>query len=115
MLVLGKLKDPVDERIIVEQRLDLAGGARFGPDVEWVTTIDYAVDANRRDAFAAAIRRYYPALDAARLQPGYAGIRPKLAGPGEPAADGWVKRWPDLPGVPSMDGDDGTRRAKKLS
>jgi L-2-hydroxyglutarate oxidase LhgO len=67
--------------------LDLAGGARFGPDVEWVTTIDYVVDASRRDAFAAAIRRYYPALDAARLQPGYAGIRPKLAGPGEPAAD----------------------------
>ena len=67
--------------------LDLAGGARFGPDVEWVTSIDYAVDENRRDAFIAAIRRYYPGLDPSRLQPGYTGIRPKIAGPGEPSAD----------------------------
>ena len=67
--------------------LDLAGGARFGPDVEWVTTVDYAIDEARRATFAAAIRRYYPDLDAARLQPGYTGIRPKIAGPGEPPAD----------------------------
>jgi L-2-hydroxyglutarate oxidase LhgO len=67
--------------------LDLAGGARFGPDVEWVTKVDYAVDETRRAAFVAAIRRYYPDLDATRLQPGYAGIRPKITGPGEPAAD----------------------------
>ena len=66
--------------------LDLAGGARFGPDVEWVNRVDYAVDETRRAAFAAAIRRYYPDLDATRLQPGYTGIRPKIAGPGEPAA-----------------------------
>ena len=67
--------------------LDLAGGARFGPDVEWVTTVDYAVDESRRATFAAAIRRYYPALDASRLQPGYTGIRPKISGPDEPPAD----------------------------
>ena len=67
--------------------LDLAGGARFGPDVEWVKTVDYAFDEARRTAFVAAIRRYYPDLDASRLQPGYTGIRPKIAGPGEPAAD----------------------------
>jgi len=67
--------------------LDLAGGARFGPDVEWVTTVDYAIDQARRTTFAAAIRRFYPDLDAARLQPGYTGIRPKIAGPGEPPAD----------------------------
>lgn len=67
--------------------LDLAGAARFGPDVEWVASVDYSVDERRRDAFAAAIRRYYPDLDHTRLQPGYTGIRPKLAGPGEPAAD----------------------------
>jgi L-2-hydroxyglutarate oxidase LhgO len=66
---------------------DLAGGVRFGPDVEWVSAIDYLFDETRRDAFATAIRRYYPALDATRLQPGYAGIRPKLAAPGTPAAD----------------------------
>ena len=67
--------------------LDLAGGARFGPDVEWVTTVDYAIDESRRAAFVAAIRRYYPDLDATRLQPGYTGIRPKIAGPGGPPAD----------------------------
>jgi len=67
--------------------LDLAGGARFGPDVEWVADVDYAVDQTRRAAFAAAIRRYYPDLDATRLQPGYTGIRPKITGPGEPVAD----------------------------
>jgi len=67
--------------------LDLAGGARFGPDVEWVPTVDYAFDEERRDTFAAAIRRYYPDLDARRLQPGYTGIRPKITGPDEPPAD----------------------------
>jgi L-2-hydroxyglutarate oxidase LhgO len=67
--------------------LDLNGGARFGPDVEWVTTIDYTSDETRCAAFAAAIRRYYPGLDASRLQPAYTGIRAKLAGPGEPARD----------------------------
>jgi L-2-hydroxyglutarate oxidase LhgO len=67
--------------------LDLAGAARFGPDVEWVTHVDYAIDGTRHAAFVAAIRRYYPDLDATRLQPGYTGIRPKLTAPGEPAAD----------------------------
>lgn len=67
--------------------LDLAGGVRFGPDVEWVPGIDYTVDASRRGRFATAIRRYYPDLDDSRLQPGYAGIRPKIVGPGEAAAD----------------------------
>ena len=67
--------------------LDLAGSVRFGPDVEWVTAIDYSPDDRRRDSFVAAIRRYYPDLDATRLQPGYTGIRPKIAGPHDPAAD----------------------------
>jgi L-2-hydroxyglutarate oxidase LhgO len=81
--------------------LDLAGAVRFGPDVEWIAKIDYSIDESRRDAFAAAIRRYYPGLDAARLQPGYTGIRAKLAGPGEPAADFCIQGpaghgWPGL-------------------
>lgn len=67
--------------------LDLAGRARFGPDVEWVDRIDYSVDPERRERFAQSIRHYWPAIDAERLQPDYAGIRPKLSGPGEPAAD----------------------------
>lgn len=67
--------------------LDLAGRARFGPDVEWIDRIDYSVDPARRERFAQSIRHYWPAIDAERLQPDYAGIRPKLSGPGEPAAD----------------------------
>ncbi len=67
--------------------LDLSGQARFGPDVEWIDKIDYTVDPNRHAKFTAAARRIWPSLDPDRLQPGYAGIRPKLSGPGEPAAD----------------------------
>ena len=67
--------------------LDLAGQARFGPDVEWIGEVDYTVDARRGDLFYAAIRRYWPALRDGALQPGYAGIRPKISGPTEPAAD----------------------------
>ena len=71
----------------VHLTLDLGGQARFGPDVEWVDRVDYAVDPRRAEAFYASIRRYWPALPDGALQPGYAGIRPKLSGPGEPAAD----------------------------
>lgn len=65
----------------VHLTLDLAGQARFGPDVEWISEEDYTVDADRVHAFAAGIRQWWPGLDAARLQPAYAGIRPKLTGP----------------------------------
>lgn len=81
--------------------LDLGGAARFGPDLQWIKTIDYSFDPHRRDAFVAAIRRYYPGLDEARLQPGHTGIRPKLAGPGEPAAD-FVIQGEETHGVPGL-------------
>lgn len=71
----------------VHLTLDLAGQARFGPDVTWIDDVDYSFDAGRKDAFLSAIRRYWPTVDPDRLQPGYAGIRPKLVGPGEAAAD----------------------------
>ena len=71
----------------VHVTLDLAGQARFGPDVEWIGSIDYTFSDVHRAAFIDAIRQYYPSLDAERLQPGYTGIRPKISGPGEPAAD----------------------------
>ena len=65
--------------------LDLGGQVKFGPDVRWVDGIDYTFDDSSRDEFVAAIRAYYPKLDESRLQPGYTGIRPKIAGPGEAA------------------------------
>ncbi len=71
----------------IHATLDQAGSVRFGPDVQWIDAIDYHFnDVNRAD-FVAAIRRYYPALDESRLAPGYTGIRPKLSGAGQPAAD----------------------------
>ena len=66
---------------------DLSGRARFGPDAEWVDSVDYAFDGSRKAAFSAAIRSYYPSLDDERLAPAYTGIRPKLYSPGEPSAD----------------------------
>lgn len=71
----------------VHLTLDLAGRGRFGPDVEWIEKPDYAVDPARAGRFYAAIRRYWPALPEGSLRPGYAGIRPKLSGPGAAAAD----------------------------
>ena len=71
----------------VHLTLDMGGQARFGPDVEWVDALDYTVDPRRADAFYAAVRKYWPALPDGALQPAYAGIRPKLAGPGAAAAD----------------------------
>jgi len=85
----------------VHVTLDLAGQARFGPDVEWVDRIDYAVDPKRSERFYAAIRRYWPGLPDGALSPGYAGIRPKTAGPQEPAPDFEVQG-PSVHGVPGL-------------
>jgi L-2-hydroxyglutarate oxidase LhgO len=71
----------------VHLTLDLGGQARFGPDVEWVDRVDYRVDPARSDSFYASIRRYWPGLADGALQPGYAGIRPRLSGPGAAAVD----------------------------
>lgn len=67
--------------------LDLGGQAKFGPDVRWIDRIDYGFDDSRAAAFLAAIRTYLPDLDETRLAPDYTGIRPKIVGPGEAAAD----------------------------
>jgi len=66
---------------------DLGGQLRFGPDACYVETLDFDVEADKASTYAEAIRSYFPAIEASRLQPAYAGIRPKLAGPGQAAAD----------------------------
>jgi L-2-hydroxyglutarate oxidase LhgO len=71
----------------IHATLDTAGRVRFGPDVEWIDLVDYEFGSDRVEAFAASIRRYYPALDQARLTPDYTGIRPKIYGPGDPPSD----------------------------
>jgi L-2-hydroxyglutarate oxidase LhgO len=78
---------PVPGGLGVHVTLDLAGRMRFGPDVEWIEREDYDVDPSRALAFYQRIRDYWPGLPDHSLTPDYCGIRPKLTGPGEPAAD----------------------------
>ena len=85
----------------VHLTIDLGGQARFGPDVEWIDAIDYAVDPKRADLFYAAIRSYWPALPDGALMPGYSGIRPKLQGPKEVAGD-FVVQGPREHGVKGL-------------
>jgi L-2-hydroxyglutarate oxidase LhgO len=92
---------PVAGGLGVHITLDLAGQARFGPDVEWIFSVDYTVDPARGEAFYAAVRTYWPALRDRALQPGYAGIRPKITGPTEPAAD-FVVQGPEIHGVAGL-------------
>ena len=75
----------------VHVTLDLQGAARFGPDVHWIESVDYSFVQGLRADFAAAIRLYYPQIDESRLQEAYTGIRPKVSGPGQAAADFCVR------------------------
>jgi L-2-hydroxyglutarate oxidase LhgO len=94
---------PAPERagLGVHLTLDMAGQARFGPDTEWIDHVDYDVDPRRGERFYAAIRTYWPELPDGALQPGYAGIRPKISGPKEPAAD-FVIQGPETHGIPGL-------------
>ena len=85
----------------VHVTLDLAGAARFGPDVQWVDGIDYRFAADREASFRAAIARYYPGIAARELLPAHCGIRAKIAGPGEPAQDFRIEG-PREHGIPSL-------------
>lgn len=85
----------------VHLTLDLAGQARFGPDVEWIEREEYTVNPDRRGTFATGIRQWWPELDPSRLQPAYAGIRPKLAGPDGGFADFRIDG-PEDHGVPGL-------------
>jgi len=85
----------------VHVTLDLAGQAKFGPDVKWIDEVDYSFDEGRKPRFVEAIRRYYPDLDPDRLQPGYTGIRPKIAGPNDGFGD-FIIEGPADHGVPGV-------------
>lgn len=66
---------------------DLGGRSRFGPDVRWIDAVDYGFDESRESEFYAGVRRWWPALPDGALAPDFVGVRPKLSGPGAPAAD----------------------------
>jgi L-2-hydroxyglutarate oxidase LhgO len=97
---------PDEAGLGVHVTLDLGGQMRFGPDAQWIERTplgqeDYRVDSVRAAPFADAIRRYWPELPEGALQPAYAGIRPKISGPGEPAAD-FMIQGPGAHGVPGL-------------
>ena len=92
---------PVPGGLGVHLTVDMGGQARFGPDVEWVDTLDYTVDPRRADSFYAAVRKYWPGLKDGALQPGYAGIRPKIVPKGAPGQD-FVVQGPQTHGVPGL-------------
>ena len=97
---------PDEAGLGVHVTLDLGGQMRFGPDVQWIAQAelgaeDYRVDPARAAPFADAIRRYWPSLPDAALQPAYSGIRPKISGPGEPTAD-FVIHGPAAHGVAGL-------------
>ncbi len=85
----------------VHVTIDLAGQVRFGPDTEWIDSIDYDVDPARADSFYEAVRRYYPGLPDGAIVPGYAGVRPKLQAPGEEARDFLIQSVDDH-GIPGL-------------
>jgi L-2-hydroxyglutarate oxidase LhgO len=78
---------PIEGALGTHYRKDLGGQAVFGPDLEYVQTEDYGVDPARRADFARYIRKFWPAVPEEALTPDYAGIRPKIHGPGEPQPD----------------------------
>ncbi len=92
---------PVPGGLGVHLTVDLGGQARFGPDVEWIDSIDYRVDPSRADGFYAAVRSYWPGLKDGALQPGYAGIRPKIVPKGAPGQD-FVIQGPQSHGVAGL-------------
>jgi len=99
---------PQEGGLGIHLTLDLDGGARFGPDLRWIDRIDYGFGSPARDEFAAAIRRYWPGLDSARLMPAFTGIRPRLSGPGEPPADFMIQGAAEhgVPGLVNLFGID---------
>lgn len=85
----------------VHVTIDMGGQARFGPDVEWIEDVDYRVDPARAERFYPAIRAYWPGLKDGALQPGYAGVRPKVVAQGEPAGD-FMVHGPETHGVDGL-------------
>ncbi len=81
--------------------IDPGGQGKFGPDLAWVRDPNYEVVPESCEQFAAAIDRYWDGLDPDRLQPGYAGIRPRIYGPDDPPGD-WLIEFEPAHGVPGL-------------
>jgi L-2-hydroxyglutarate oxidase LhgO len=98
-----RLVYPVPEQagLGIHVTIDMGGQVRFGPDVEWIERVDYDVDPRRAEVFYGAVRKYYPGLKDGAIEPGYAGIRPKIGPKGAPAAD-FIVQGPATHGIPGL-------------
>ena len=92
---------PIDGGLGIHSTNDMAGQARFGPDVEWIDHVDYSFPGGLRDKFTEAVRRYFPDVEPERMNESYTGIRPKLSGSGMPPADFGIFG-PESHGVPGL-------------
>ncbi|OOG70863.1 L-2-hydroxyglutarate oxidase LhgO [Ensifer sp. M14] len=92
---------PVKGALGIHLTLDMAGQARFGPDIEWVDTLNYDVDPAKAASFYAGVRRYFPDLKDGALVPAYSGIRPKIVPP-DVASQDFVVQGPGVHGVPGL-------------
>jgi L-2-hydroxyglutarate oxidase LhgO len=92
---------PIPGALGVHYCIDMGGQARFGPDLTFVETESYDVDPSRVDGFALSVRRFWPDLPDDALAPAYAGIRPKIHGPGEPQPDFRIDG-PDAHGIDGL-------------
>ena len=97
---------PIPGALGTHYRRDLGGQARFGPDLDYVDTLDYEVDPARAASFYDTIRRFWPDLPDDALVPDYAGIRPKIHGPDQPQCDFRIEGTDQhgLPGLVAMFG-----------
>ena len=92
---------PIPGALGTHYRRNLGGQAIFGPDLQYVTELDYTVDVSRAERFTADVRKFWPAVPDAGLVPDYVGIRPKLHGPGEPQPDYRIDG-PEMHGLPGL-------------
>ncbi len=108
---------PVPGGLGIHITLDMGGGMKFGPDVEWIDTENYEVDPARAPSFYKYIRKYWPGLPDNSLIPDYAGIRPKITRQGAPAADFLIDRPQDhrVPGLVQMFGIESPGLTSSLS
>ena len=92
---------PIDGGLGIHSTNDMAGQARFGPDVQWIDEVDYSFPSGLRGRFVESVRRYFPDIDPDRMTESYTGIRPKLSGSGVPPADFGIYG-PGHHGVPGL-------------
>lgn len=85
----------------IHATMDMASQVKFGPDTEYIESINFEIDANKTKEFAKSISSYFPAIEPDDLKPAYSGIRPKLTGPGDAAADFEIQE-KDVHGVPGL-------------